>query len=477
MQKSVKHPSRSIVVLIGLLILSFLLSKGVNLYSQDNNLTTPDIPFTHGWLSDVTFIDNEIGWAVGYDIDIARAAILHSTDRGDEWSYQANPFQGTLNGVYFIDRTTGWAVGQTWPASQIAMVKTTDGGGEWEVQILPQLGGFLEKVAFVSPALGWAVGRDEDAQETLILRTEDGSTWMKSPHPTHNGLLNALFFVDTEKGWVVGTDQENDVPIILYTNDGGTHWDIQNHPVTTGWFQHVMFNNDQTGWISGRSDVTPVLLKTTNGGTTWDINPAPDVSEYLEDLPKSHLDNTNEDISSSSKVVRMVTIGLFIVALILIFTAAATSCVLFSSSDSGLSWLPMMAMLVAAIYSMAPIVGNHIIGVGENELTPVIIKAAVPTTEVDITTNDMPGNFQLFQNYPNPFNPETIIRFDVKEPCRVVLKIYDILGREVRTLVEGDHPPGSYRVDFDTHELSAGVYFYCIQMKDFIDMKKMILLE
>ena len=89
----------------------------------------------------------------------------------------------------------------------------------------------------------------------------------------------------------------------------------------------------------------------------------------------------------------------------------------------------------------------------------------------------IPDNYCLHQNYPNPFNPETTIRFDVKERTPVVLKVYDLLGREVKVLVNSVHQPGSYRIIFDAKNFATGVYFYRIQMKDFVAVKKMVLLE
>ena len=88
-----------------------------------------------------------------------------------------------------------------------------------------------------------------------------------------------------------------------------------------------------------------------------------------------------------------------------------------------------------------------------------------------------PGVFVLYQNYPNPFNPSTIIRYLVKEACLVALKVYDVNGREVATLVDAFHSPGSYDCVCRTEDLPTGVYFYRIQMKNFMDVKKMVLLE
>ncbi|MDD1444347.1 T9SS type A sorting domain-containing protein, partial [Dolichospermum sp. ST_sed3] len=89
--------------------------------------------------------------------------------------------------------------------------------------------------------------------------------------------------------------------------------------------------------------------------------------------------------------------------------------------------------------------------------------------------------FILFQNYPNPFNPSTSIQYAISSTQFVTLKVYDLLGREVATLVNEEKQAGSYEIDFQStvgsYQLANGVYFYQLQAGDFIETKKMILLK
>ena len=89
----------------------------------------------------------------------------------------------------------------------------------------------------------------------------------------------------------------------------------------------------------------------------------------------------------------------------------------------------------------------------------------------------IPEKYILRQNYPNPFNPSTVISFQLTAFSKVILKVYDVLGREVATLVNGEKPAGSYKVNFDTSKLASGVYFYRLTAGDFTQTKKMILLK
>jgi len=94
----------------------------------------------------------------------------------------------------------------------------------------------------------------------------------------------------------------------------------------------------------------------------------------------------------------------------------------------------------------------------------------------------LPTQFGLDQNYPNPFNPTTVISFDVPKPSAVRIVVYDILGKEVRTLVNNTMSPGTYHVTWDGlndegRQVSSGIYFYRMEAGSFVSMKKMLLLK
>jgi hypothetical protein len=96
-----------------------------------------------------------------------------------------------------------------------------------------------------------------------------------------------------------------------------------------------------------------------------------------------------------------------------------------------------------------------------------------------VTDNDkqIPGKYTLYQNYPNPFNPETEIKYSIPEAAKVTLKIYNLLGEEVATLVNSEQNAGTYKVHFNASSLASGVYLYKIQAGSFISAKKLILLK
>ena len=91
--------------------------------------------------------------------------------------------------------------------------------------------------------------------------------------------------------------------------------------------------------------------------------------------------------------------------------------------------------------------------------------------------NQLPTKFSLEQNFPNPFNPMTTIRYQIPELSFVTLKVYDVIGNEVATLINEEKTVGNYQVEFDASSLSSGIYFYRLQAGEFVETKKMILMK
>ncbi len=102
--------------------------------------------------------------------------------------------------------------------------------------------------------------------------------------------------------------------------------------------------------------------------------------------------------------------------------------------------------------------------------------------EVKSTSNTslrtlIPKEFNLFQNFPNPFNPSTTIRFDIPKMSNVVLKVYNIIGKEVAVLINKNMQPGSYNVKFESKSLPSGIYIYKLEAGSFRTAKKLTILK
>ncbi len=96
---------------------------------------------------------------------------------------------------------------------------------------------------------------------------------------------------------------------------------------------------------------------------------------------------------------------------------------------------------------------------------------------VEIEVGTSPNQYSLEQNYPNPFNPTTTISYSIKEKGLVTLRIFDVLGNEVKTLVNEEQEAGVYRLEFNASFFASGIYFYTLNAGEFVSTKKMILLK
>jgi len=114
---------------------------------------------------------------------------------------------------------------------------------------------------------------------------------------------------------------------------------------------------------------------------------------------------------------------------------------------------------------------------GMSALDYATVKYVQSPTSIDDKNFKSPDEFFLYQNYPNPFNPTTTINFSVPSSEFVTLKVFDVLGNELSTLVNEEKPVGSYKVEFDASRLSSGIYFYRLSAGEFIQTRKMILMK
>ena len=118
------------------------------------------------------------------------------------------------------------------------------------------------------------------------------------------------------------------------------------------------------------------------------------------------------------------------------------------------------------------------VGAGQNGSTIGALPAAnCPQLEVSDHTPLIPADYLLYQNYPNPFNALTIIEFTIAEPQDIMLTVYDLLGRQIQTIMDEYRQAGTHIVSFDAFDLPSGVYFYRLQAGNVVETKRMVLLK
>ncbi|MEJ2615306.1 MAG: T9SS type A sorting domain-containing protein, partial [Ignavibacteriaceae bacterium] len=142
------------------------------------------------------------------------------------------------------------------------------------------------------------------------------------------------------------------------------------------------------------------------------------------------------------------------------------------TTDRGKVWQPQKSGTFNDLAAVANNGSNWVVTGGFG----TILKSDYSLVSVK-SNSKIPTSFGLKQNYPNPFNPSTTISYSVPYTSYVVLKVYDILGKEVATLVNEEKSAGIYRINFTANNLSSGVYFYRIQAGNYSAVKKFVLLR
>jgi len=439
-------------------------------------ISKPDANVAHaqqGWilqsspvpdpLGRIYFANLSEGW-----IAADGGVVLHTTNGGADWLIQdpepTDPIRFLSSpGVplSFINATTGWLIGTVgglFSPNGAVLYKTTNGGAAWSRQDLtPWTNGFT--VQFIDANNGWAIvgtGTFPDISGAIIHTTDGGSTW--SSQLTADRKVAVLSFIDVNNGWIAldSLDSSGDLipPLeILHTANGGTTWSSQLLENTGDGYNDIQFTDLNNGWVIGNS---ATMLRTTNGGVNWNPISNTGVPPGSDNVGLFFLDaNTGwvgNQLSGNSPIV-------------------------LHTTDGGSFWTmqnPIVQFKVFSIYFVD----------GDNGWLSADFGGIAHTTNGGGTTSvrdedqsEVPPHFALEQNYPNPLNPTTTIKFELPRAGPIVLKVYDMLGREITTLVNDERSQGTYEVHFDATGLSSGVYVYRLQAGIFVETKRLILLK
>jgi len=264
----------------------------------------------------------------------------------------------------------------------------------------------------------------------------------------------------------------------------------------------------ELAWAAGQQGLSAVALRSTDQGRNWTtfflplliegeafsvaINPAYPDTVYVGGYGVLWMttDGGSSWLPSSLQPpsVTITTLGVDPVWSQVVYAGGIrqdSSFAFYYSKDAGSSWTevsPPDTQRVAGVSSLAI---AHLSDIGDFEAAYAFIGTLGTgvwqflisgVTGVEEPSN-VPDRFHLYQNYPNPFNPVTQIRFEVGGLRFVSLRVYDVLGREVATLVNEVKEPGVYSVAWDARELSSGVYFYRLTAGRFVETKKLLLAE
>jgi photosystem II stability/assembly factor-like uncharacterized protein/pimeloyl-ACP methyl ester carboxylesterase len=345
-----------------------------------------------------------------------------------QWTLQTSGTFLNLRSVWFTDVNTGWAVGA------VGIIKhTTDGGTTWSAQTSGTIRN-LKAVHFNDASTGWVVGNVGVIKHT----TDGGTTWTAQPSGTSRN-LTAVYFIDASTGWVVGSSG-----LITHTTDGGATWAAQPSGTSSN-FTGVHFTDASTGWVVGDLGA---ITHTTDGGTTWMAQPSGTSSNF-----------TGVHFTDASTGWAVGDLG------------AITH-----TTDGGTTWNQQITGRSNRLDDVYFTDANTGWTVGSGGIILHTANGGVSFVEEE-EIQEMPTDYNLSQNYPNPFNPSTKIRYSVLQSSNVVIKVFDILGNEIETLVDEEKPTGTFQITWNAQNLPSGIYFYRIYAGNYIETKKMVLLK
>lgn len=389
-----------------------------------------------------------------------------------QWEVKTVEPINTLNWVHFLDTSRGFIVG-----NQGSIYKTTDGGISWQFSLIDPLHVVdLFCIQFVNDSLAWISGR----YGSLFRSTDGGQTWKYEDAfaSTFGGYyLTQIQFFNLTKGFVMGSSK-----FIYKTNSAGEGWCFTPSGFTSK-FQKIQMLDESVGYVNGDSGKA---CKTTDGGDTWvpmqtGVNNTLNSLEFLNNSIgfmigfegtilkttngganwNKYLEGPNEYLST----VRFPTDSIG-------WITGANGLIL-KSSNTGTTWVKQTTNTTKSFIGSFFLGNNHGWAVGESGTVVRYIPNS--TTQVMNKSNLIEAKFELLQSFPNPFNPTTLITFSIPVSEKVELKIFDVLGKEIQTLVDKYYNPGTYTVEFNSKGLASGTYIYRLQSgKDFATQKMVL---
>ncbi|MEO8211324.1 MAG: YCF48-related protein [bacterium] len=430
-------------------VLIFLLSSyKTHLYSQTGWYQQSS--GVNDFLISIYFVNSNTGWICG---DNGR--ILKTTNGGENWLTQVSNINFALRSIYFLNENTGWAAGGKFDLTFICskiILKTTNGGNTWLQNFnTPDFYNTLNNIYFSDFNTGYATGFGGTGSGTtgvFLKTTNAGNSWVEYGSSES---YSSIYFTDQTNGWLLsnyGDDTGHDTAFLIKTINSGDNWTrIISKDKNT--FKKIQFISFNTGYILARDQLNGfnrnLILKSTDGGINW-IDIYPDIQFSLDAM---YFIDEDTGWVAGGKIYKTI--------------------------NGGSNWslqLDNGLQFINAINFVNTLTGW---AVGEGGLILKTITGGL--TSIGYSNENIPNDFSLSQNYPNPFNPTTNINFSIPKSSFVTLKVYDMLGKEVASLVNENLNPGSYYFDFNAANLTSGIYFYKLTTLNFTDIKKMTLLK
>ena len=377
-------------------------------------------------------------------------------DNGSHETFDAVNWNAVYGGdggeVAFNPYNSNFILGETQSGG---IFRTTNDGLSWE----PARNGLdlSEGVAWVAPIIAHPniSGTFYTARRKVYQTTNNGARWVPlTPTPLATWAITELAISKTNPMLMFATFNDS----VYRSTNGGVNW--SNITISSGFPHRIITSvyvapqNANEICITFSGFGTGKVFRSTNGGNSWT-----DISGNLPDSPVS--DILIPPWSSGFSYFVATDVGVF------------------STNDGGVNWVPVneglpntvvlhldYSELNGKIYA-----ATHGRGVYESSVLTSVSESRAKS--------DGPA---LMQNFPNPFNPITTIRYAISKEAKVTLKIYNVLGQEVKTLVDEIQTSGHQAIQWDSrnnigNSVDSGVYFYRMQVAGFVQTKKLLLLR
>ncbi|MBE2190493.1 MAG: T9SS type A sorting domain-containing protein [Candidatus Kapabacteria bacterium] len=392
---------------------------------------------TDNVICELMILDSNRVFAVGEN-----GMILFTQNQGTDWNKINSGTIKQLNSICNVGDNKLFCVGD-----EGAIIYSTNNGLNWTDKSFSSIEN-IKDIAFLNITTGYLASSINISSQSGIYKTTNGGiNWVLK---TSNNNFNALQVIDSMKCYGVCRSTSH----FIKTTNGGVNW-IFKSMTNTGWMESIYFLNENTGFIGG---FYGHIYKTSDSGNNWVLQ---------------NLWSTDEDINDICFVNENIGYAVSEWGKFLWTTNSGNNWTLnrFSNDYQYLTFCTVDFLNQNTGY-IAGYDGNIM-----KTTTSGLFLTGTSNSSVDIS-----NYYSLSQNYPNPFNPQTKIKFDVPANVRgqtsnVKLIVYDLLGREVATLVNEELKPGTYEADWDGSNFSSGVYFYKIISGDFVETKKMVLMK
>jgi len=409
---------------------------------------------TNKHLTSSYFINSNTGFIGG-----KKGTLLVTHNSGSTWqNINLSDTAYDIRKIYFKDQLTGYILANINIDSPITdtlhsrIYKTTDGGQNWFINNPRITEVFLNNIEFINNTGYMSGGLYAVGPSKFFKSTDNGNSWTEIPLG-FNGAALTKKFIDANTG-LLGVMNN-----IYRTTNGGENWTSvfqtsQNH---FNIINDIRFINNTTGFAAGgyMADTTQkrrYILKTIDAGITWNYILNDSTAPIINSLMI-----LNENVIYASGAYD--------------FTSFNRGFII-KTVNGGISWTNESLPYSIALNDIKN-TSETGFAVGFNG---TIFKNDHIVSVIQISTT-VPSSINLHQNYPNPFNPTTTINFDIPKQSFVLLKVFDMAGKEVQNLFQGIKSAGTYQVKFDGVNLNSGVYFYKLMTDGASITKSMVLVK